>query len=203
MLFSDANSRFFNPSALLYEMKVLQEILKNGYVSPTQGITRGLSEDMIQGYLAKLSEAGLVEGSCAGEGTLYRLTAAGEQRLRVLFVDYIQELVSLYGVASEVIRKRLAEYYLQGVRTVAFYPIGETAEVAYLAIRDSGLQLSIAIDDDPIRWDTAFHEVTIHPPKVLATASVDAVIVTTCVFQSEIIRNIRAINRPDLRILSI
>jgi len=201
MLFTNGNTRFLNPSALMYELNVLREIQKHGYVLPPQGTTRGLSDGMIKGYLAKLNEEGWIEGSQADNGNYYRLTVAGEQRLRVLFVDYVQELISLYGVAREVLRKRLAEFYLQGARNVAFYPVGETAEVTYLALQDSGLQLVAAVDDDPMLWDTAFHEVVIRTPKILGTVSIDAVIVTTSVFQSEIIRSIRGLARPELRIL--
>jgi hypothetical protein len=203
MLFTAQQARFLLPSALAYELMVLKEIQKNGYVAPDQGTSRGLSEDMIRGYLARLTEAGWVEGKGAEPGTIYRLTDAGDQRLRFLFVDYIQELISLYGVAQEVLRKRLAEFYLGGVRKVAFYPIGETAEVVYRSIQDSGLQLVMAIDDDPMRWGTPFHEVNVHPPQNLAAAPVDAVIVTTCVFQAEIVKHIQALDLPKLRILSL
>ena len=203
MLFMAHQAQFLLPSALAYELMVLQEIQKNGYIAPDQGTSRGLSENMIRGYLAKLTEAGWVEGKSAEPGTIYRLTSAGDQRLRFLFVDYIQELISLYGVAREVLRKRLAGVYLEGVRKVAFYPIGETAEVVYRAIQDSGLQLVMAIDDDSMRWGTPFHEVVIHPPKNLSGAPVDAVIVTTCVFQLEIVRHIQALDLPNMRILSL
>ncbi len=202
-LFDFDKAQFLTASSRAHELLILSEIGRNGFAVPARTSFRSLSDMMVQAYLLELTEQKQIEKQREGNDTVLRLTAAGQDRLRYLMVDYVQELLSLYGKARDFFRTRLADYYLQGVRTVALYPTGETAEVIYDAMTDSGLKLVAAIDDDPMRWDTRFHDVTISPPDRLRQLDVNGVIVSTCVFSNEVTERIRGMNLPDVRILTI
>lgn len=203
MLIDLERNVFLHPSSLMYELLILHEMKQSGYLCPPRKSVRQLSDAMIHGYLLRFAEAGWIEAFHENSDTVYRLTPNGLQRLQILLVDYVQELIKLYGSTFEIFRKRLVEFYLEGIRKVAFYPIGETAEVVYRALQGSGLQLIVAIDDDQMRWNTSFHEVTIEPPEALLTSKVDGVLLTTAVFQSEVVRRIELLGLEGVRVLSL
>lgn len=202
-VFDFDKAQFLTASSLAHELLILSEIGRNGYAVPAKTSFRALNDMIVQGYLLELTEQKLIEKQREGNDTVVRLTAAGQDRLRYLMVDYVQELLSLYGKARDFFRTRLADYYLQGVRSVALYPTGETAEVIYDAMGDSGLKLVAAIDDDPMRWDTRFHGVPISGPETIRELDINGVIVSTCVFVNEITERIRGMNLPNVRILTI
>ena len=54
-----------------------------------------------------------------------------------------------------------------------------------------GIVLKIVIDDDIHKQGTPFHEFEIRSPRDAATTDIDAVLITTCVFQDEIYDRIR------------
>lgn len=202
-LFDTDKTRFLSPTSLAHELLILDEIGRNGFVLPAKSSLRSLGDTMVKAYLARLAEQKYVENQREGGESVVRLTAAGQDHFRYLMVDYVQELLSLYSKARDFFRKRLADHYLAGIRTVAIYPPGETAEVVYLAMQDSGLKLVGAVDDDPMRWGTQFHDVTITGPSKLAEVKPDGVLVTTCVYQNEIASRVNSLNVPNLKVLTL
>jgi hypothetical protein len=202
-IFDFGKAQFLTASSLAYELQILSEIGRNGFVMPARSSFRSLADTVVQGYMLELTEQKLIEKNREGGDEILRLTAAGQDRLRYLLVDYIQELLSLHGKAREFVRTRLAEYYLKGIRNVALYPVGETAEVIYDAMHDSGLKLVGAIDDDPMRWDADFHGIPISGPSTLPEIAPDAVIVSTSVFVDQISDRLRSMNLPKVQIVTI
>jgi len=203
MLFDPERTSFLRPSSLLYELIVLKEIEKNGFVAAPRTSFRELAATLVQASITRFQELGWIRPAIEDGQSVYRLTPDGVQRVRLLMVDYIRELNSLNGAAVAIFRKRLATFYMEGVRRVAFYPLGETAEVVYRALQDTGLTLVAAIDDDASRWDSEFHTIRIQGPRAITEKKIDAVIVTTCAFQVDVIRSIEALRLPGLTILAL
>lgn len=203
MLKDIVRAKYFHPSSLLYEMLILKEIQKNSYSESPKGSKRELSDIMIQGYIEQLKERGYLKLKSEQGLKTQQVTEEGEKRLRILMIDYVQELMSLYGDARDIFRKRMAELYLNGIRKIAFYPIGETAEVIYNSMSESGITLSLAVDDDPLKWNAEFHGINISPPETLSKTAIDGVLLTTCIFQVQIRNKLTSMGMDPLKILSL
>lgn len=196
MMYEIHNTRFLKPSELLHDLLVLQQIRSGGFADGAALPTHRLARSEVEKSLERLRAGEWVTGGDQA-GQPLALTAAGEKQLRVLLVDYMRELTGLYNEVIVVFQHKLAEYYMAGVRRVAFYPVSDTAEVVHAALQGSGLTLAAVVDDDPSLWGAAFHGLTIQSPASLAAASVDGVICTTAVFEKQIQEKMSA--QPGLR----
>ena len=203
MLLDKNRVSFLKPSSLLFELLVLSEIEKSGFKLEKSGAFEGIEKTMVHAYTEDLAEKGLVkEVEEKGHGR-YLLTKEGEARKRYLLVDYLNELIYLQNQAKEIFRKRFAEIYLKGVRRIAFYPAGETAEVASKALYDSGLELILVVDDDSDKWGMEFGDLKIDPPRAIHEIKPDAVVITTCVFQPQVMENIKQLGVDDIQVFTL
>lgn len=203
MMYEIHRARFLKASELLQELLVLRQIQSG--TPPSRGplANSELTDASWRSHLARLQETGLVQCRQEGTETVPGLTSTGEQQLRVLTVDYMRELVALHGEMIGIFRKKLAEFYLGGVRRIAFYPVGDTAEVVYLALQGSGLALQLVVDDDPLLWGSMFHELPVSEPARLKVADIDAVILTTSVFEPAVRQRLETMGQMKARPLSL
>ena len=203
MLFEKNHVNFLKPTPQLYELLVLSEIVKREYVPTESRSMLDLENTMLEAYLSDLAEKGYVELIENNYGKKHCITDAGRQRRRYLLVDYVNELISLHNKAKGIFKERLTEVYLKGIRNVAFYPAGETAELAYSVLNESGLRLTIVVDDDAGKWGMDFHELKIEDPSKIAGVQVDAVIITTCTFQTQVIERLTKMGIDEKHILTL
>lgn len=199
MLHRLQRSTFVRPRERLYELLALQQADTLEGAEGDTSTESVLDHRTLSAYLAELVQRGLLEWQDEERSRL-RLTDAGRQRLHYLLVDYVRELGQLYEGARQVFHQRLVDLAMQGVERVAFYPFGETAEVAYNSLEPLGLKLVAIVDDSPAKWDVRFHGLRVRPPSVLAEVKPDAVVVTTTVFQDRIVERLRGFALPDVRI---
>jgi hypothetical protein len=203
MMFEIHRARFLKASELLQELIVLQQLRSGNSLACGPLANSELTDAIVRSHVARLQSGGMVESRLKDGETVIELNAAGEQQLRVLMVDYMRELMLLHEEMIGIFRKKLAEFYLGGVRRVAFYPVGDTAEVVYLALQASGLSLELAVDDDPLLWGSKFHELSIRAPSTLIEAEIDGVILTTSVFEDVIRRRMEATSPLKIKLFSL
>jgi hypothetical protein len=192
-------SQFLRPRERLYELLALQEAARGGIFpeGPTDSV---FDRRTIVGYLTDLEGRGLLAGTGESAPRRLRLTDAGRRRLHYLLVDYVRELATLNESARQILRRSLAELSLAGVRRVAFYPHGETAEVTFAVLESLGVELVAIVDDSPLKWDTPFHHLRVRPSADLAVVRPEAVIVTTSAFEEQIVARITAMQLGGVRI---
>ena len=201
MMYEIHNTRFLKPSALMHDLLVLQQIKYGGFVDGQALPTHRLARSEVTGSLERLRTGGMVAGGYdAGPLTL---TREGEKQLRVLLVDYIRELTALHAEVIAIFQHKLAEYYMGGLRRVAFDPVSDTAEVVFAALQGSGLELVAAVDDDPSLWGAPFHGLVIQAPSRLVEAGVEGVICTTAVFEEQIREKMAALPNMSARLLAL
>lgn len=203
MMFEIHRAQFLKASELLQELIVLQQIQSGNSLARSPVANNELTAATVRGHLARLENAGLLESRQEGLETVLELNVAGAQQLRVLMVDYMRELMLLHGEMIGAFRKKLAEFYMRGIRRVAFYPVGDTAEVVYLALQASGLSLELVVDDDPLLWGSKFHELPVKASSALAEVQIDGIILTTSVFEDAIRRRMEAAGPMKTKLLSL
>lgn len=193
-------SRFLRPRDRLYELIALERAERGGGIPLDEATESLLDRRTVAGYLAELQARGLLAREIGGGRGCYRLTDAGRLRLHYLLVDYVNELAALHESARDILRRSLAPLSLTGVRRVAFYPHGETAEVAFAVLAQLDLELVAIVDDSPRKWGLPFHGLRVQPPDDLSRMQPEAVVVTSSLFQDRIVSRIRALTLGGVRI---
>ena len=191
---------FLRPRERLYELIALEQVERGGGTALDGASESLLDRRTIAGYLGALELRGLLTRDVSGERTSFRLTESGRRRLHYLLVDYVNELSVLHESARDLLRRSLAPLSLGGVRRVAFYPHGETAEVAFSVLSSLDLELVGIVDDAPRKWDMAFHHTRVRPPRELPSMRPEAIVVTTSVFEQRVVANVRALALDGVRI---
>ena len=137
-----------NPTDLR-TLKILEKIDSDG--TPSQ---RDLARDLnislglVNSFIKRLVEKGFFKiGQLPKNRIQYILTPRGVAERSRLTYEYIQHSFVFY----KDIRKKMGDLYLElerdGVKRIVFYGAGELAEIAYLSLHQSCIELVAVIDD--------------------------------------------------------
>lgn len=97
-------------------------------------------------YLKRLAKKGYIKivqfprKPSAGKRLRYLLTARGIAEKSRLTYEHIIYALRLYARARETLRESLGRLPEQGLKRIALYGTGEAAELAYLTLKESGLE---------------------------------------------------------------
>lgn len=200
MLHDLQRSGFLRPRERLYELLTLQQAESRDGLAIDSANDALLDQRTLAGYVADLESRGLLDRAERDGVRRLQLTEAGRRRLHFLIVDFAGELAGLQLAARELLRRSLIPLALDGIRRVAFYPFGETAEAAFTAMDGLDFDLVAIVDDAPTKQQVRFHHLRVQPPAILETIVPDAVIVTTAVFQDRIVARLESMSLPGTRI---
>lgn len=192
-------SSFLRPRERLYELITLYQAEASDGLRLESGPEAMLDQRTVAGFVADLEERALITRA-EGEAGRYRLTTAGRRRLHLLMVDLERELTGLHDAARELLRRTFVPLAIEGIRRVAFYPFGETAEAAYTAMEGLGFELVGIVDDSEGRQGLRFHGLRVEAPSTLVALAPEAVIVTTAVFQDRILARLAELPLAGVRV---
>ncbi|MCY7300067.1 MAG: hypothetical protein LH616_12755 [Ilumatobacteraceae bacterium] len=164
------------------------------------GHDRLADQRTMAGQVQELVQRGLVLAVDSGGAVTYVLSESGRTRLRMLTIDLARELEMLQEATRALVRVNLVPLSLSGARSVALYPFGETAEMAYAVVTGLGFDVVGIVDDSPRKWGIRFHGLQVQPASALLTLAPDAVLVTSAVFQREIVAKLNAMPLAGTRI---
>ncbi len=150
-----------------------------------------LSGAMVNQYLKQLQTDGYVEFEPVnGKSYRYKLTPEGEAVRRRMFSDYSSETVRLYTTIKNFVLDKLRPLLESGKRRLALFGAAETCEVVLAAIRSSGFQVVVLLDNDARKHGAIHHGHVVSPPHVLEEVDCDAVVITSFGKQDEIFRQV-------------
>lgn len=106
----------------------------------------------------------------------YLLTPKGLAEKTRLTYEYMGRSLTLYRLARETLRQALGHLHEDGVKRIALYGTGEAAELAYLTLKEFGLEPVGIFARDP---GGPFLRMPVQDLSALAGTDFDAVIVAT------------------------
>lgn len=106
----------------------------------------------------------------------YLLTAKGLSEKTRLTYEYMHRSLDLYRLTREALREALVHLPRSGVRRVALYGRGEAAELAYLTLRELGLEPVAVFATEP---GGAFLGMPVQDARELVPDEIDVVVVAT------------------------
>ena len=147
------------------------------------GLTNAILQNLIHRGWVKAQKM-------TGRKILYLITPQGIARATNLVYDRFRETQNYYQYTKKLLTSYLIDLYTKGKRKVAIYGTGQLAEIAYLSLLDSPLQLHSIITDDPSSSKKKFlgHEVLTlsdFAQKISETSNLENLIVLSTVNQEE------------------
>jgi DNA-binding MarR family transcriptional regulator len=109
----------------------------------------GIALGLVNSYLKNLIGKGFVRvKNFPRNRYAYLLTPQGVAEKSRLAYQHLGYFSSLYTIARQDYLALFRSLHRQGVRAVAFCGVDEVAEIAYLSLKETGLELVEVMDDD-------------------------------------------------------
>jgi DNA-binding MarR family transcriptional regulator len=163
----------------LRTLKILEKV-DNGRTPSQRDLARDLniSLGLVNSFIQRLAQKGYFEiGHLPKNRVRYILTPRGVAEKTRLNYEYIQYSVKFYKDARQMLRKLYAEMETQGVRCIVFYGAGEFAEIAYLSLQQSCIELVAVVDDGRVGQN--FMQFTVIHPDRIESLWFDRILIAT------------------------
>jgi DNA-binding MarR family transcriptional regulator len=134
----------------LHILRLMGEIDRNG-ASTQRELSRRLniSLGLVNTFLKRLAAKGYFKMTTMPRKRVkYFLTPSGLARKSKLTVEYLQYSVNFYKEIKNLLLNKFKSMERDRVKSVLFYGSGEVAELAYLYLQLTNIQLGGIIDDD-------------------------------------------------------
>jgi len=200
------NIQFFMPTEKIKKLLLLEQIEKNKNITQAQ-LAKNIhsAPSMINNYIKSLAKDGLlIKNKKSKRNVEYLITKKGIDKKNYLLVTFMNELIELYNLTKENIEIFINKMENKGLRNIVFYGAGETAKVIIKVLKDMpdiNVKLLFLVDDDKVKQGKIFEGYKVYKPKNIENQNIDAVIITSCVYENEILNKLKKINFPKQRIL--
>ena len=201
------NLRFFNPTSDLKILLLLEQIHSSNKITQDK-LARYIhsAPSMINTYIKQLEKEGfLVKNKKTKRNVEYIVTKKGIDRKNYLLVTYMNELIELYNLTKVNIEFFIKNLIKRNYKNCVFYGAGETAKVIIKVLRDIptlNFKLLFLVDDDIKKQREKFEGYDVFSNIKLKECNIDAVIITSCVYEKEIWNKLRKMKYPEEKIAS-
>lgn len=129
--------------------QLMAEIDRGGPLSQRELAKRlGIALGLVNSYLKNLIAKGYIRVKAFPRNRYaYLLTPRGLTEKTRLAYQHLSYFNNLYKVAREEFVELFAFLKAQDISSVAFCGVDESAEIAYLSLKEAGIELTIVMDD--------------------------------------------------------
>jgi DNA-binding MarR family transcriptional regulator len=159
-------------------LEFLEEI-DNDQTPSQRDLSRKLdvSLGLVNSFIRKLVHKGYLKITTDPENRVkYILTPKGATEKTRLTYQYIQHFFTFYKKTREKLKRLFKELMAQGVRCVVFYGVSDFAEIAYISLQETSIQMVEIVDDNKI--GEIFLGVVVKKPTILDLLSFDRIFIT-------------------------
>lgn len=202
------NLRFFNPTSELKILLLLEQIQNSNKITQNR-LAHYIhsAPSMINIYIKQLEKDGfLVKNKKTKKDIEYIITRKGIDRKNYLLVTYMNELIDLYNLTKINVELFIKNLTKRNYRNCVFYGAGETAKVIIKVIEEmekSDFKLLFLVDDDINKQNKKFMGYNVFSNLAIEkNNNIDAVIITSCVYEKEIKNRLKKINYSQEKIVS-
>jgi len=163
----------------LRTLKILEKV-DNGVVPSQRDLARDLniSLGLVNSFIKRLVKKGYFKARHIPKNRMrYFLTPKGASEKTRLTYEYIQYSYNFYKEARRKLRRLYSELESQGVLQIVFYGAGDLAEIAYLSLQETNIELTAVVDDEKI--GNRFMRYTVAHPDRLVSLGFDRILITS------------------------
>lgn len=185
----------------LRDLEVLEAVTRDNQITQ-RGLAAqmGMALGLTNLYVKRLVRKGFIKCVNVQSNRLrYLITPRGIAEKTRLTYEYIEYSLNLYGQVRRHLRGVLGPLALRGQR-VAIYGSGEAAELAYLALRDAGLEPATIFDG---RGAGQFLGMTVRDVREQNQVAYDLMIVATLDPPGTLVRELIASGIPPERLITL
>jgi DNA-binding MarR family transcriptional regulator len=187
----------------LRTLKLLEKVDNDG--TPSQ---RDLARDLnislglVNSFIKRLAKKGYFKiGHLPKNRVRYILTPRGVAEKSRLTYEYIQYSLKFYRDARQKLRDLYAELETQGVRRIVFYGADDLAEIAYISLQQSRIELVAVVDDGSI--GKKFMQFTVAHPDRIESLWFDSILIATINSTESIFEKIATMGISASRVVEI
>jgi len=160
-------------------LHLLEEIEKNHSPSQRQLARQlGISLGLVNSFIKRLAHKGYFKVTHIPKNRVrYILTTKGAAEKSRLTYEYIKLSYVFFKGARKKMRKLLKRLESQGVKRVVFFGATDLAEIAYLSLYETKIQLTAVLDDH--RVGDKFFNHTVQAADLLESAIFDRILLTS------------------------
>lgn len=167
-------------------LQLLEEIEKNHSPSQRQ-LSRKLniSLGLVNSFIKRLAQKGYFKITHIPKNRVsYILTPKGAAEKTRLTYKYIQYSYHFYNDARNKLRDLFNDFEQKNIRRIVFYGASDLAEIAYLSLQETPIQLLAVVDDFKI--GKRFLRQTVIGPEMLASLDFDRILITAIESRDEV-----------------
>lgn len=174
----------------IHALRILEEIEKDSGQSQ-RDLARKLdiSLGLVNAFVKRLAHKGYFKVTNIPKNRArYMITPKGFAEKTRLTYAFIQHSFHFYKRAREKLKRLLSSLEDGGVQRVVFYGASDLAEIAYVSLRETNLELVGIVDD--FKAGERFLGFTVMHPSILTRLEYDKIIVTSISSRDDIYENL-------------
>ena len=185
----------------IHALRILEEIEKNASSTQRELANElNISLGLVNSFIKRLARKGYLKITSVPKNRLrYMLTPKGFAEKTRLTYEFIQYSFHFYKTARRKLKAHLSALEAASVRRVILYGAGDLAEIAYISLKETSLEMVAIVDDH--KSGENFLGLTITHSSMLNSLDYDKIIVTSMQSNSAILEKLQALNLPQSKIL--
>lgn len=171
-------------------LKILEEVEREKSQSQ-RDLARELniSLGLVNSFIKRLAKKGFLKISTIPKNRIrYILTPKGAAEKSRLTYLYIQHSYKFYKEARQKLRDLYTDFEKIGIRRIVFYGASDLAEIAFVSLQETSLDLVAVVDDEKI--GTRFMKYTVMDPGRLNALVFDKILITSVNSKDAILQKI-------------
>ena len=184
----------------IHALRILEEIEKDNSQSQRELARKlNISLGLVNSFIKRLAHKGYFKVTTIPKNRArYILTPKGFAEKTRLTYEFIQYSFHFYKTARRKLKTLLGTLENGGVQSAIFYGASDLAEIAYVSLRETNLELVGIVDD--FKSGEKFLGLTIMHPLILRRLKYDKIIVTSISSKDAIYDNLIKLNIPKSKI---
>jgi DNA-binding MarR family transcriptional regulator len=171
-------------------LKILEEI-DNDHTPSQRDLSKKLnmSLGLVNSFVKRLANKGYFKiNNIPKNRVKYILTPKGAAEKTRLTYQYIQYSFQFYRNARKQLHKLFKHLMAQGVRRVVFYGTGDFAEIAFISLQETSIQMLAVVDDN--NMGEKFLGGIVKDPDVLYSLSFDRILITSMISKDNVLEKL-------------
>jgi len=160
-------------------LKIMEKV-DNGIVPSQRDLARDLniSLGLVNSFIKRLVKKGYFKVTQIPKNRIrYMLTPVGAAEKTRLTYLYIQHSYNFYKDARQKLRDLYSGLEKQSVTRIAFYGASDLAEIAFLSLQETAIELVAVFDDE--KMGKQFMRFTVAHPDTMVSYSFDRILITS------------------------
>jgi DNA-binding MarR family transcriptional regulator len=185
------------------DLQILDELSNNDALTQRDLSKRmGIALGLVNSYLKNLIAKGYITvRNIPSKRYAYYLTPKGFAEKSRLAYDLLHDYTRIYREAKNNLKQLFNEMSSNGIRKVVFAGSDEVAEIAYITLQETNLELIGIVDDE--KTNDKFLGKDIRPLAAVKDMPYDSIVVTTYLKREPIYRSLlnMGLNKTDVKVI--